>query len=76
MPRRVVGKKKPKPFVAKDAGVRAAIAAIGDGANLARAIGITPAAVYRWDKVPIERLKKVERVTGISRRKLRPDLYY
>jgi DNA-binding transcriptional regulator YdaS (Cro superfamily) len=66
---------RPGPFIAKDAGIRAAINAIGSGAVLAKAIGISPAAVYRWGKVPTDRIKEIERLTGVPREKLRPDLY-
>lgn len=59
----------------KDPGVRAAVRAVGNEFRLARALGLTPAAVYRWWRIPSERIKEVERVTGVRREKLRPDLY-
>lgn len=59
----------------KDPGVRAAVKAAGNGFRLARDLGLTPAAIYRWDRIPSERIKDVERVTGVRREKLRPDLY-
>jgi DNA-binding transcriptional regulator YdaS (Cro superfamily) len=37
--------------------------------------GISPQAVSQWKRVPSERVLDVERVTGISRSELRPDLY-
>jgi hypothetical protein len=44
-------------------------------ARLARAlIGITPQAISQWRQVPAERVLEVERVTGINREVLRPDL--
>lgn len=43
--------------------------------ELARALGITIGAVSQWDRVPAERVLDVERVTGISRHELRPDIY-
>lgn len=43
--------------------------------KLALALGITPGAVSQWDRVPIERVAEVERVTGISKYKLRPDIF-
>lgn len=45
--------------------------------DLARALGIDKATVTRWAQksVPAERVRDVERVTGISRQSLRPDLY-
>jgi transcriptional regulator with XRE-family HTH domain len=44
---------------------------------LAEAIGVDRTTIWRWEKgrVPISRLSDVERVTGISRRDLRPDIF-
>jgi hypothetical protein len=56
-------------------GLRLAVAAVGSRYRLAKQIGITPNAVERWKAVPIARLLDVERVTGIDRTLLRPDLY-
>jgi len=36
---------------------------------------ITPQAISQWDKVPAKRVLEVERITGISRHKLRPDVF-
>lgn len=47
----------------------------GSRARLAAEIGITPGAVSQWERVPVERLLEIERVTGIPRSELRPDLY-
>lgn len=43
--------------------------------RIAEALGVTPWAVCKWRKVPAERVLAVERVTGIPRYKLRPDIY-
>ncbi len=43
--------------------------------DLAKQIGVTPSALSQWDKVPHLRVLEVERVTGIPRHELRPDLY-
>lgn len=43
-------------------------------AKVAHGLGITRAAVVKWDKVPAERLPEIERITGIPRQKLRPDI--
>jgi DNA-binding transcriptional regulator YdaS (Cro superfamily) len=49
---------------------------VGGASGLARALGdISPQAVSQWKRVPSERVIDVERVTGVSRRELRPDLY-
>ena len=42
---------------------------------LARHIGVTRQAISDWPVVPIDRLKEVEKFTGISREKLRPDIF-
>ncbi len=43
--------------------------------KVADALGITQGAVSQWRRVPAGRVLDVERVTGISRHVLRPDLY-
>lgn len=48
----------------------------GRVASLARGLVISHAAVRQWNGVcPAERVVDVERVTGIPREALRPDLY-
>lgn len=47
----------------------------GGQATFARLIGVTAQAVSQWDKVPPLRVLEVERVSGVSRHDLRPDLY-
>lgn len=47
----------------------------GRQSQLATSLGITRGAIAQWTKVPVERVVEVERVTGIPRRLLRPDLY-
>lgn len=42
--------------------------------KLAASLGITQAAVSMWTRVPAERLPDVERITGIPRHHLRPDI--
>lgn len=43
--------------------------------RIAVALGITHGAISQWSRVPAERVLDVERVTGIPRHQLRPDLY-
>ena len=56
-------------------------AAAGGSSGLARAISeatgypITPQAVGQWRIVPPTRVLMVERITGVSRHDLRPDIY-
>lgn len=47
----------------------------GRATALASALKITPGAVAQWREVPADRLIEVERITGIARHDLRPDLY-
>lgn len=44
-------------------------------AKVASGIGVTRAAVCKWKQVPAHRLVEVERITGIPREALRPELY-
>jgi DNA-binding transcriptional regulator YdaS (Cro superfamily) len=43
--------------------------------RVAKALKITHGAVSQWKRVPAERVLTVEKVTGIPRHILRPDLY-
>ena len=52
----------------------------GSPSALAKQLGITPTAVFKWlkrDKVPAERVLQIERLTNgvIHRSSLRPDCY-
>jgi len=47
----------------------------GLSSRLARHLGISRQAISSWPVVPLDRLREVEKFTGISREKLRPDLY-
>lgn len=58
-----------------NSGLRAAIKAAGGIRPLARALGITHQAILQWKRVPAERVIEIERITGIDREHLRPDLY-
>ena len=44
-------------------------------AEVAHSLGMTRAAVVKWREVPAERVVEIERITGIPREQLRPDLY-
>jgi DNA-binding transcriptional regulator YdaS (Cro superfamily) len=54
-----------------------AIAAAGSQQTLARALGITQQALSQWKqrRVPAERVLDIERITGVPRHDLRPDIY-
>jgi DNA-binding transcriptional regulator YdaS (Cro superfamily) len=52
------------------------IAAGADGVvALSLKLGLSRSAVSQWDRVPAERVLDVERLTGVPREKIRPDLY-
>lgn len=52
-----------------------AIAKAGGLAGLAAPLGISIQAISQWDEVPPLRVIAVEKITGVSRHVLRPDLY-
>lgn len=58
-----------------DESLRQAIKARGGLSALARELGIAPASLFAWRRVPAHRIVQVEAVTGIPREQLRPDLY-
>lgn len=68
----VMVKKISRPI---DEGLAQAIAAAGGMRELARRLGITHNAIIHWDKVPADWMIEIERVTGVARERLRPDLY-
>lgn len=43
--------------------------------KLARLLGIKHQSFYSWDKVPAERVLALEKISGIHRSEIRPDLY-
>lgn len=43
--------------------------------RIATELGITHSAVSQWRRVPADRVLEVERITGIPRHELRPDIY-
>ena len=59
-------------------GVKAAVAHFGTKTALAAALGIERSAVSQWKYVPIfpkNRVLEIEKLTGISRHVLRPDVF-
>lgn len=44
---------------------------------LAERLGVERTTVWRWERgrVPADRVREVERLTGVPRQTLRPDLY-
>lgn len=60
---------------AKEALERARSSTKGGSSAIARAVGLSPQAVAQWGRVPAERVLAVEKLTGVSRYELRPDIY-
>jgi DNA-binding transcriptional regulator YdaS (Cro superfamily) len=57
-------------------GFQRAIDAVGTAAELARLLKISHSAICQWKgKPPLERLPKIEKVTGVPARELRPDFF-
>lgn len=52
-----------------------AIERVGGTCAMGRALGITHVAVSRWEETPVRRVLEIERLTGVSRHDLRPDIY-
>ena len=52
-----------------------AIEAAGGRKKLAEHLGLTRPATYYWDEIPMRYLLRIEKLTGIPRQELRPDLY-
>jgi DNA-binding transcriptional regulator YdaS (Cro superfamily) len=58
-----------------DLGLQQAVAKAGSAQILARLVGVSPAAISLWKKVPVNRVPDVERLTGVPRHILRPDFW-
>jgi DNA-binding transcriptional regulator YdaS (Cro superfamily) len=58
-----------------DAGMALIRSQRGMQAEIARGLGLTRAAITKWQRVPAERVVAVEKITGIPRQLLRPDLW-
>ncbi len=59
----------------KKAALNLAIEACGSAAKLAERLSIKRQAVYQWEQVPLDRVVDVERITGVPRELLRPDIF-
>ena len=58
--------------------IQKAAKAAGGQSALARLLGVTPQAVQKMcatGRVPAERVLEIEKLTGVHRSELRPDLY-
>lgn len=56
-------------------GVERAAKAAGSYTRLAQALGRNPAGVFRWKRVPAECCREIERIYGVPRSALRPDIF-
>lgn len=56
-------------------GLQKAMEVMGSRSALARALGIDQAAIFRWKQIPSKWIIPIERVSGVPREELRPDLY-
>lgn len=52
-----------------------AIDALGGPSAAGRAVGVSPQAIAQWKRAPAERVLELERLTGVSRHALRPDVF-
>lgn len=52
-----------------------AVTRAGSVAKLAAMLGVSRQLIYKWKRVPAERVREIERLTGVPRETLRPDLY-
>jgi DNA-binding transcriptional regulator YdaS (Cro superfamily) len=55
--------------------LEAAIEKAGGMRELGRLLGINYQALQQWRRIPAERVRDIERITGIPREKLRPDIF-
>ena len=59
----------------KNTGLEKAMARVGGARELARLLGISKQAIYKWTKVPASQIIRIEKATGVPRELLRPELY-
>jgi DNA-binding transcriptional regulator YdaS (Cro superfamily) len=52
-----------------------AIEAFGGVGRMARALGMTPAAVSKWSRIPVHHAHRISEETGIPLHVLRPDVW-
>ena len=58
-----------------DPGIAAAISKVGGLRRLARLLDINHQSILQWSKIPYDRLFQIEKLTGVERHVLRPDLF-
>ncbi|NKJ03454.1 Cro/CI family transcriptional regulator [Rhizobium sp. SG741] len=55
--------------------LKLAIEKSGGRVELARKLGIRPQAISQWTQAPYFRVLQIEKISGVDRSDLRPDLY-
>tara|TARA_A100001201_G_scaffold143757_1_gene147276 strand:+ start:21902 stop:22117 length:216 start_codon:yes stop_codon:yes gene_type:complete len=64
------------PAMKKQTAFEKAVAHCGSKRQLALGLGIKPQSITDWNgQVPVTRVLAVEKLTGISRHEIRPDIY-
>jgi DNA-binding transcriptional regulator YdaS (Cro superfamily) len=55
--------------------IKKAAEAAGGVVRLSLMLGLSRGAVSQWREIPVRHLANVERITGIPRSELRPDIF-
>ena len=58
-----------------DEALQKAIDAAGGPVALSRHLGISSQAIAQWRQAPPARVIEIEKLTGVSRHELRPDIF-
>jgi DNA-binding transcriptional regulator YdaS (Cro superfamily) len=58
-----------------DEGLKLAVEAAGGLRALARLLEISHNSIVKWNRIPADRVVEIEKLTGVARERLRPDLY-
>lgn len=56
-------------------GLEKVVQKVGSKYRLAKLLGLTPQAVYAWDKVHCDYVAEVRKITGLSVKQIRPDFW-
>lgn len=56
-------------------GLEKAAAVVGSKWKLGKALGLSKAAIYFWKEIPVKHLAAIEKLTGVPREELRPDIF-
>lgn len=55
--------------------IKEAAANVGGIVSMSIQLGLSRGAVSQWDEVPLDRVVAVEKLTGVPRQRLRPDVF-